>query len=89
MTRKERIDSILRTTFTPEVLEVRDDSHQHAGHNPAAKKGETHYHILIVSAHFAGKPLVERHRMINTALADEFKTGLHALQLIAKTPNGV
>jgi len=29
---------------------------------------------------------LQRHRMVNAALADEFKSGLHALSLTTKTP---
>ena len=29
---------------------------------------------------------LQRHRMVNAALADEFKRGLHALSLATKTP---
>ena len=33
-----------------------------------------------------GKPLVARHRLIYSALAEELAAGLHALQLVTKTP---
>ena len=40
----------------------------------------------VVSEAFAGKPLIARHRLIYSALAEELQAGLHALQLSTKTP---
>ncbi|KNE59801.1 hypothetical protein AMAG_05260 [Allomyces macrogynus ATCC 38327] len=72
----------------PTVLDIIDDSRKHAGH--AAMKGlaakETHFRVTIVSDAFAGKPLLQRHRMIYGILGDELRAGLHALQLATKTP---
>ena len=45
-----------------------------------------HWQASIVSAAFAGKSLVERHRMINRALAEELKGPIHALTLDVRTP---
>ena len=53
----------------------------HANHNPSAKEGGTHFKIKIVSKKFKGKSRIERHRMVNNILEDEFKKGLHALTL--------
>jgi stress-induced morphogen len=46
-----------------------------------------HWKATVVSAAFAGKSLVQRHRMINTALAEELKGPIHALTLDVKTPD--
>jgi BolA protein len=40
----------------------------------------------VVSAAFAGKTRLERHRMINALLADELKGGVHALAIEARAP---
>jgi stress-induced morphogen len=45
-----------------------------------------HWKARIVSAAFAGKTLLERHRMVMTALADEMKGPIHALTFDALTP---
>lgn len=45
-----------------------------------------HWRARIVSAAFAGKTLVERHRLINTALAEELKGPIHALTMDTLTP---
>ena len=45
-----------------------------------------HWKATIVSAGFAGKSLIERHRLVMAALADELKGPIHALTLDVKTP---
>jgi len=51
------------------------------------KGSETHFKVVCVSDLFEGKTLIERHRLINNALDEEFKRkGLHALSIMAKTP---
>ena len=45
-----------------------------------------HWKATIVSTAFAGKSLIQRHRMIKTALAEELKGPIHALTLDVKTP---
>ena len=47
---KEHIEEILTKKFHPVKLTVRDDSHQHAGHNPQAASGNTHFFVKIVSS---------------------------------------
>ena len=63
-----------------------DDSAKHAGHAGARAEGQTHYSVLLVSDRFAGLSRVDRHRLVNAALAPEFAAGLHALALTLKTP---
>jgi stress-induced morphogen len=46
-----------------------------------------HWKATVVSAAFAGKSLIQRHRMVNTALAEELKGPIHALALDVKTPD--
>jgi BolA protein len=66
---------------------VIDESHLHEGHKGHRHGGETHFRINIVSPAFDGKSRVERHRMINTLLTDEFAGRLHALAIKAQTPS--
>lgn len=87
MSRKEQIDGRLRAAFAPVHLTVTDDSHRHAGHGGARPEGETHFSVEIVSDAFAGKSRLERHRMVNAALADELvPERIHALAITARTP---
>jgi stress-induced morphogen len=46
-----------------------------------------HWKATIVSQAFSGKTLMQRHRMINAALAEELKGPIHALTLEVKTPD--
>jgi len=50
---------------------------------------EDHWEARIVSANFAGKSLIQRHRMVMAALAEEMKGPIHALTLDVKTPDEV
>jgi len=84
--RADRIRSLLAAALAPAVLDVRDDSRQHAGHAGAAPGGETHYSVFVVSDRFSGQGRVARHRLVNSALAPEFAGGLHALALTLRTP---
>ena len=84
--RARRIEAALRRAFDPVVLEIEDESHKHRGHAGAAD-GRGHFRVHIVSAAFAGKSSVQRHRMVYAALADQLKTDIHALALRAETPD--
>jgi BolA protein len=76
----------LRKAFTPVSLRVEDESHQHAGHAGHRPGGETHFRLYIVADAFRGKSRLERHRMINAALASELSGGVHALAIHAAAP---
>jgi BolA family transcriptional regulator, general stress-responsive regulator len=80
------ITNKLREAFSPESLEVSDESHLHEGHAGHRPGGETHFRVHIVSSAFKGKSRVERHRMINSTLAAELAGGVHALALHAAAP---
>lgn len=76
----------LTQAFAPQSLAVEDESHLHAGHAGHRPEGQTHYRVYIVSAAFAGKSRLERHRLINAALAAELAGGVHALAIHAAAP---
>ena len=76
----------LTSAFSPQSLNVVDESHLHAGHAGSREGGQTHYRVYIVSNAFEGKSRVDRHRMINTALAAELTGGVHALAIHAAAP---
>ncbi|UYO40220.1 BolA family transcriptional regulator [Rhodopseudomonas palustris] len=83
---QDTITQKLREAFTPESLDVIDESNLHEGHAGHAGRSETHFRVNIVSAAFAGKSRVDRHRMVNDLLAPELKGGVHALAIKAKAP---
>lgn len=78
------IEARLAKALAPQSIDVRDDSAQHAGHAGAAAGG--HYTVTIVADAFAGKPRVARHRLVYDALADVMQRGIHALAILAYTP---
>ena len=82
----ETISRKLNQSFAPERLIVTDESHLHAGHAGAHPQGESHFRIDIVAPAFAGKSRVERHRMVNEALAGELQSRVHALAIKARAP---
>ena len=86
MSTRDTIINKLREAFSPESLDVRDESHLHEGHAGHRPGGETHFGVYIVSPAFEGKSRIERHRLINTALAVELAGSIHALAIKALTP---
>ncbi|MER8591009.1 BolA family transcriptional regulator [Mesorhizobium sp. M1182] len=84
----------LKKAFSPERLDVINESHLHAGHHHVDSghhatfdgAGETHFRVRIVAPAFAGMSRVERHRAVNTLLAEELKSGVHALAIEPAAP---
>lgn len=75
----------LAAHFPDGRIDVRDDSHLHAGHAGAAG-GAGHFHVRIVSARFAGLGTVARHRLVYDAVHDWMPQRVHALAIEARTP---
>ncbi|KIM45272.1 hypothetical protein M413DRAFT_65985 [Hebeloma cylindrosporum] len=79
----------LTTLLRPTSITVTNDSWQHRHHaamrEPGAANGETHFSVYIISNAFESKSTMQRHRMVYSALSDEFAQGLHALTLKTKT----
>ena len=69
----------------PELLEIYDESGEHAGH-AGARDGGGHYQVLIVSRRFEGETRVGRHRMVYQALDVMLHKQVHALSITALTP---
>jgi BolA family transcriptional regulator, general stress-responsive regulator len=86
MPMSQRIERKLRQSFAPRSLTIIDDSHKHQGHSGWREGGETHFTVAIVSDAFLGKSRVDRHRLVNAALAEELAGGVHALSILAKAP---
>ena len=76
----------LTAAFGPESVRVEDESHRHEGHAGHRPGGQTHFRVHIVADAFRGKSRLERHRMINDALAAEIQGGVHALAIHASAP---
>ena len=88
MMMEDRIRARLEAAFAPLELSIDNESHQHAGHHGSPGSGESHFRVHIVSAMFAGASRIERHRLVNEALAAELKMGIHALAIKADAPAG-
>ena len=80
------IERKLRDGLSPTRLAVRDDSRKHAGHAGWREGGETHFHVTVVAAAFDGQSRVRRQRRVYGLLAEELADGVHALELITRTP---
>ena len=83
--RVEAIREKLQVALSPDQLDIIDESHLHAGH-AGARDGKGHFNVSIISDQFAGKSLINRHKMVYEALADLMETDIHALSIKAKTP---
>jgi BolA protein len=86
MSVEREIRDRLTAAFAPEALEIVNDSHRHRGHAGAPGTGESHFTIKVVSAAFAGKSRLERHRMVNEVLAEALNGPVHALAIKALAP---
>jgi len=87
----ERVSTIrqcLAEAFAPELLEVEDESHLHAGH-AGARDGRGHFRVTIVAPAFEGRSRLERHRMVFTALGPLMQSDIHALAVHAHAPGEV
>lgn len=71
----------LEKEFSPEFLEVKNNSYLHQGHTGDNGSGNTHFAIAIKSEKFKGMSKVNAHRAIKKVLIDEFNKGLHALEI--------
>lgn len=86
MTVDDIIKQKLTEAFSPETLEVVNESHLHAGHAGSPGTGSSHFRVTVVSAKFAGLSRIDRHRLVNEALSEELAGPVHALALKTKTP---
>jgi len=86
MSVRDTITRKLNDAFAPESIDVVDESNLHEGHAGHRPGGQSHFRIYIVSQAFAGKSRIDRHRMINTVLADDLAGGVHALAIHAAAP---
>ncbi|STQ90548.1 BolA family protein [Iodobacter fluviatilis] len=64
----------------PEYVDIDDDSASHAGH-AGSVAGGGHYDLTIVSAQFAGKNTLARHRMVMALFVDLIPHPIHALSI--------
>jgi BolA protein len=87
MTVEQGIREALMIALEPTRLDVVNESHMHAGHASSPGTGESHFRVLVVSPLFKGMSRVERHRMVNAALADLLRHKVHAMAIKALAPD--
>lgn len=81
MAREDEIKTALETAFQPRLLEVINESHQHAGHAGHDGSGESHFRVRIAADAFAGQSRIARHRAVHAALGADLIGKIHALAL--------
>lgn len=69
-------------SLNPTELVIENESHKHGG--PAT---ESHFKLTVVAAEFEGLAAVKRHQRLYGILAEELKTGVHALALHLHSPS--
>jgi len=72
-------------SLEPTALEIEDDSAAHTGHK--GNTGGGHFNVKITSSHFSEKSQIMRHRLIYQALGDLIPQQIHALSIVAISPN--
>ena len=81
MNRKQRIYKILSKKFNDFLLEIIDNSNFHKGHNNFTGNDETHIKIILTKKNKILSNRLNIHRLINNLLKEEFKNGLHSLEI--------
>ena len=82
MSRMDRISEMIRGTYGITHCEVLDES---SGHNVPIGS-ETHFKLVAVGDVFNQKSRIQRHRMVNAMLQEEFEKGMHACSMHLFTP---
>ncbi len=69
------VEQLIRTAMPGSQVEVSD-----------SRGTGDHFEILVVSKDFAGKTLLEQHRMVFAVLEKEMDDRIHAVQLKTRVP---
>lgn len=85
MTPEQRItaiENLLTEQLSPTLLEIEDNSAEHAGHKAAGGAG--HFTVHIASPLFEGKSLIQKHRLVYDAVDSLMESEIHALSIQAQ-----
>ncbi len=77
----------LAHAFSPQSIEIINESDHHAGHAGHDGSGESHFRVYLVSDKFTGMNRVARQRAIYDVLAEELAGPIHAFSVTARTPD--
>ena len=79
-----KMRAAVERALAPTHTQWENESHKHGG---GGEGGESHFKVLVVSAAFDGKALLDRHRLVNDAVKEgATNIPVHALSISAKTP---
>ena len=65
------------------MIEIINESSKHN----VPPDSESHFKVLVVSEMFESLSLIQRHRLVNSALKEELSGPIHALSIQAMTPS--
>lgn len=88
MSVRDTIVDKLQSRFSPDHLEVIDESNKHFGHAGWREGGETHFRVRIATRHFEATSRLAQHRQIMDVLDAELKDRVHALAIEVLPPDG-
>ena len=83
MNRKSKIEKLIINHINPYFFSVKDVSEEHRGHQSFKEDIESHFEIIIVAEKFYGANKIERHRIVNKILKEDFLSDLHSVSLKA------
>lgn len=80
-----QIEERLKKDLQAVEIDIQDQSALHQGH--AAAQGGGHFLVALASPLFINKPLIERHRLVYTSLAELMRSNqIHALSIKTHLP---
>ena len=82
---KTKIEKVIKDYFEPYYFSVLDVSEKRRGHQGFREGVESHFEIVIVSKIFDNKNKINRHRMVNKILKDDYSKDLHSVTIKALT----
>lgn len=82
MSMQQVLEKKLTETFSPQWLQVENESHQHS----VPANSETHFKVVLVSEQFREQSRIARHQAVHGLLSRELSNGIHALTLHLYTP---
>ncbi|MDZ4094868.1 MAG: BolA family protein [Paracoccaceae bacterium] len=77
----DEISDRLTAAFSPERMEIEDESEKHRGHGGWREGGETHFRVLIRARALGPLSRIARHRAVHAALGPDLVARIHALSL--------
>lgn len=86
MSIEQQMREKLMVALEPTRLDIINESELHARHRSSPGTGNSHFRLLIVSPVFTGKSRIERHRLVNSLLAEELSGPVHALAMKTFAP---